>query len=69
VQQCVHFLRCFEVRSITFCGKAMTATLRNQKGCCGRVVSEVKGYNLCRETDPRVILFRFFLSPSIKMMG
>jgi len=67
VQQRVHFLRCCAVRSITFCGKAMTATL--QTDCCGRVVSEVKGYNLGRETDPRERLFMFFLSPSMQIMG
>jgi hypothetical protein len=69
VQQRVHFLRWFEVRSITFSGKAMTDTLPNQTDCCDRVVSEVKGYNLDPETDHQKTLFVFFLSPSMQILG
>ena len=40
----------------------------SQTDCCGRVVSEVKGYNLGPETEHGERLFVFFSSPSMQMM-
>jgi hypothetical protein len=50
-------VRCFEFRSITFCGKAMIVMPQNPTHCRSRMVFKVKGYNLGSETGNRDRLF------------